>query len=100
MKTRGFSMEDTHITDHRKLSTLLAVLTLAVAMAVKTGHAAARIAPIPLKAHGRKACSIFALGLTKLRKLFAKLRPNQVLEALRCLMSDKTPPNALIRLAR
>jgi hypothetical protein len=100
LKTRGFNMEDTHITDHRKLSTLLALLTLAVAIAVKTGHAAAQRAPIRLKAHGRKACSVFSLGLTTLRKLCARLPRDQVFDALRCLIGGERLPNALIGLAR
>lgn len=100
LKTRGFNMEDTHITDHRKLSTLLAVLTLAVAIAIKTGHAAAQLAPIPRKTHGRKACSVFSLGLTKLRKLFARLPRDQVFDALRRLTGDERLPNTLIGLAR
>ena len=69
-------MEGTHITDPDKLSTLLAVLALAVALAVKTGVTAARLKSIPIKKHGRKACSLFALGIHSLRKIFAARSPN------------------------
>jgi len=100
LKTRGFNMEDTHITDPRKLSTLLALLTLAVTMAVKTGHAAAQLVPIPIKAHGRKAYSIVSLGLTKLRKLFARLPRDQVFNALRRLTGEDLQLKPLIGLAR
>ncbi|MGH9677758.1 MAG: IS4 family transposase, partial [Candidatus Acidiferrum sp.] len=57
LKTRGFNLEDTHIPNADKLSTLLGVVALAVALAVKTGVAVARLKPIPLKKHGRKAWS-------------------------------------------
>jgi hypothetical protein len=45
----------------------LAVLALAVALAVKTGVTAARLKSIPIKEHGCKACSLFALGIHSLR---------------------------------
>ena len=41
LKTKGFNLEDTHLTNADKLSTLLAVLGLAIALSVKTGVAAA-----------------------------------------------------------
>ena len=75
LKTKGFNMEDTHITDRDKLSTLLAALALAVMLSVKTGVAAARLQPIPIKKDGRKAWSLFALGLHSLRKIFAVADP-------------------------
>ena len=98
LKTRGFSMEATHLKDHRKLSTLLAVMALAVALAVKTGRAATRLSPIPIKAHGRRACSVFALGLTRLRRLFAKHGREQVFPLIDSLLSSAMPPNVLMRL--
>jgi hypothetical protein len=45
LKTKGFNMEGTHITDPDKLSTLLAVLALAVALAVKAPCGQIRIDP-------------------------------------------------------
>jgi hypothetical protein len=69
LKTKGFNLEDTHITAPDKLSTLLAVLALTVTLCVKTGVAAARLRPIPIKKHGRRAWSLFALGIGVLRKI-------------------------------
>ncbi|MGH9440033.1 MAG: IS4 family transposase [Terriglobia bacterium] len=89
LKTKGFNMEDTHITDRDKLSTLMAVLALAVAMAVKTGAAAAKLKPVPVKTHGRRALSLFALGLHALRKIFAVASPDQVFLFLKQLLSRK-----------
>ena len=99
LKTKGFNMEGTHITDPDKLSTLLAVLALAVALAVKTGVTAARLKSIPIKKHGRKACSLFALGIHSLRKIFAAASPDQVFVFLDQLLSQKLPLNSLKSLA-
>jgi hypothetical protein len=41
LKTKGFNLADIHLTNADKLSTLLAELSLAVALAVKSGVAAA-----------------------------------------------------------
>jgi len=84
-------MEDTHITDRGKLSTLLVILALAVAMSIKTGVATARLRPIPIKKHGRKAWSLFALGLHGLRKIFATAQTDQVFVFLTRLLSPKLP---------
>jgi hypothetical protein len=91
LKTKGFNLEDTHITDRGKLSTLLAVLAMAVALCVKTGVAAARLKSIPIKKHGRRAVSLFALGLGVLRKIFAAEMPDQVIVFLDQLLSSKIP---------
>lgn len=89
LKTRGFNIEDTHITNPDKLSTLLAIMAMAVALAVKTGVAAAGITPIPHKHHGRKQCSLFALGLNNLRKMFATAKPQPIITFLKQLLSPK-----------
>lgn len=90
-KTKGFNLEDTHITDPEKLSTLLAVLALAIALSVKNGVALARLNPIPVKKHGRKAWSLFALGLHGLRKIFACASLNQIFAFLKQLFSPHLP---------
>jgi hypothetical protein len=99
LKTKGFNMEDTHLTDRDKLATLCAVLALSVALAVKTGVAAAKIKPIPLKKHGRKALSLFALGLHTLRKIFAVSNFEQVFLFLQGLFSPKLTINPLKSMA-
>jgi hypothetical protein len=98
LKTKGFNMEDTHITDRDKLSTLCAVLALAVALSVKTGVAMAKIKPIPIKKHGRKAWSLFALGLHSLRKIFATAIHNQIIVFFQLLLSPKPPLKPLLNM--
>jgi hypothetical protein len=95
LKTKGFNMEDTRITDRDKLSTLIAVLALSVALAVKTGVVAAKAKPVPIKKHGRRAWSLFALGLTCCRKIFAMDQSSQVIIFLTQLLSPKIPRKAL-----
>jgi Transposase DDE domain len=95
LKTKGFNLEDTRITDPGKLSTLLAVLALTVTLCVKTGVAAARHRPIPIKKHGRRAWSLFALGVATLRKITASANPVQIIVFLRQLLSPKLPVNQL-----
>jgi hypothetical protein len=99
LKTKGFNLEDTRLTSPDKLSTLLCVLAMAVALAVKTGVAVARLEPIPVKKHGRKACSLFALGLHSLRKIFASTSNAQIIAFLKHLMSPKIPLKPLQRMA-
>ena len=79
LKTKGFNLEDTHLTNADKLSTLLALLALAVALSVKTGVAAARRRSIPIKKHGRRAWSLFALGVGVLRKITVSAKPAQII---------------------
>ena len=69
LKTRGFDLEATHLTNPAKLETLIACLAIAVALAAKSGAQAQT--PIAIKAHGRKASSLFALGLKTICKALA-----------------------------
>ncbi|CAN0445897.1 unnamed protein product, partial [Phaeothamnion confervicola] len=54
LKTKGFELEATHLTNLDKLCTLLALMAFAVALMVKTGVAMARLHAIPIKKHGRR----------------------------------------------
>lgn len=67
--------------------------------AVKAGVAAARLRPIPIKKHGRRAWSLFALGVATLHKITASAKPDQIIVFLRQLMSSKLPVNELKSMA-
>jgi len=99
LKTKGFALEATHLTDPDKLCTLLALLAFAVALTVKTGVAMARLHPIPIKKHGRRAWSLFALGLHTLRKILGAASPVQIIAFLQQLLSPKLPIKPLVSLA-
>jgi hypothetical protein len=62
---------------------------------VKTGVASTRIRTIPVKKHGSKACSIFAIGLGALRKIAAAAELHQVIDFLQHLLSPKLPVDQL-----
>ena len=99
LKTKGFALEATHLTDPKKLCTLLALLAFALALTVKTGVARARLHDIPIKKHGRRAWSLFALGLNTLRKIFVAASPDQIIAFLNQILSPKLPVKPLRALA-
>jgi hypothetical protein len=67
LKSRGFDLEDTHLKDLERLSKLVALLTLAMCWAIRTGQWFAQQKAIPIKKHGRKAKSIFRVGCDYIR---------------------------------
>ncbi|MEO1805923.1 MAG: IS4 family transposase [Bacteroidota bacterium] len=67
LKKRGFNFEDTHITQPQRINNLIAVLALAHVWAILVGKwILQKTKSIPIKKHGRKAISIFKLGLNYL----------------------------------
>jgi len=66
-KTRGFHMEDTHITDPDKIEKLLFVIAIAFCWSYRVGDIEAEEKVIPVKTHGRPDKSRFRKGLDKLR---------------------------------
>jgi len=68
LKTRGFRMEDTHITDPDKIEKVMFVLAIAFCWAYRMGDIQDRAQAIAVKAHGRKARSLFREGLNLIRR--------------------------------
>lgn len=73
LKTRGFRMEDTHVTDPDKIEKMLFVLTIAFCWAYRTGEWTSEVKPIAKKTHGRKAKSLFRLGLDIIRRAILRI---------------------------
>jgi hypothetical protein len=73
-KTRGFCLESTHLQDSERLSKLVALLSLALCWAILMGEWRVANKTIPIKKHGRKAKSIFRVGLDHLRHTFLNLQ--------------------------
>ena len=69
LKSRGFDLEKTHLKDTERLSTLLLVVSLAFCFCFKVGIWQHQKTPIKIKKHGRKAKSIFRLGLDRLQRI-------------------------------
>lgn len=67
LKSRGFDFETTHLNIQGRISTLVGLLALAYSFAHATGRYLSHHRPIRLKRHGRRARSVFRLGLDHLR---------------------------------
>jgi hypothetical protein len=72
LKTRGFRLEDTHLTDKDRVSRLLALLSLAFCWALLSGKLVCQSKPLKQKKHGRLEKSVFRVGLDYLRRLFCR----------------------------
>jgi hypothetical protein len=84
LKTRGFRMEDTHITDPDKIERVVFVLAIAFCWAYRVGDIQDRIQAIEVKTHGRRARSLFREGLNLIRRAIFGRR---VLKKIRRLLS-------------
>jgi hypothetical protein len=67
LKTRGFCLEQTHMTDPERLERLLAMLALTFCLCHKLGEWLHEQKALKLKKHGRKPKSIFRRGFDQLR---------------------------------
>ena len=70
VKTRGFCLEETHIQDPERISTMMGVVSLAFVWAHITWEWKEKKYPILIKKHWRKQYSIFRYGLDVLRDIF------------------------------
>jgi Transposase DDE domain len=61
-KTRGFCIESTHFQEQERLSKLIALMSLALCWAVKTGEWLSNQRPLKVKKHGRLENSVFRYG--------------------------------------
>jgi hypothetical protein len=91
MKTRGLNLEATHMTQPEKLATLMSIAALGFCAAYKTGLNIARRVTLPIKSHGRRERSIFALGINALRKTMAGLQWPQISIYFKRLFSASAP---------
>lgn len=73
LKSRGFCLEQTHVTDPDRLKKLLALLALAFCWAHVVGEWLSAQQPLKIKKHGRAARSLFRHGLDHLRRILCKL---------------------------
>ena len=68
LKSKGFKLENTHMTLHDHLERLLCLLTIAFVCSVLVGLEE----PSVVKRHGRRAWSVFTLGLRRLVQAFTQ----------------------------
>jgi hypothetical protein len=63
LKSSGFNMEDTHITDSMRLETLFSVMAIAFTIAYDIGDEYEKENPQTLKKHGYRPKATFRIGL-------------------------------------
>jgi hypothetical protein len=63
LKSSGFDIENTHLQDGERVQKLLLLVMIAFVWVYKVGIYRHQKIPIIIKAHGRKAKSIFKYGL-------------------------------------
>jgi DDE family transposase len=81
LKSRGFCLEKTHVTDPERLKKLLALLAMAFCWAHLVGEWLVELKPLKIKRHGRLAKSIFRHGFDHLRRILCNLsEPPQVVK--------------------
>jgi hypothetical protein len=85
LKSRGFNLEETNLTNRVQLENLLGLLCLAAFWAVRVGEFVSSLVPIQCKGHGRLAVSVFGVGLDALERVF---RFDPLLGKLRGLVWD------------
>jgi len=69
MKTSGFNIEDTHLTDIKRVSKLISLVLIAFAWVYKTGIYLDTLRPIKIKKQERRAKSLFKYGLNYIANL-------------------------------
>ena len=72
-KSRGFNLEDTHLTQAKRIELLLAVLALGLMWSLLVGIWLDPQKPIKRKKHGRKAISCVRLGINHLHDILEHL---------------------------
>ena len=92
MKTRGFNLEDTHMTNHERVSKLVAVLAIAFCWAHKIGEWLHETKPIRLKSHERRAKSIFRYGFDQIRRYLVNPPvTRQAIDPIHFLATEQPP---------
>lgn len=89
LKSRGFELEETHLTEAGKIDKLFGALALAAAWAVKTGESGSVENPVEIKTNGRPQKSLFRLGCEIIQELlfeiksYSKVNIFEILEQIR-----------------
>ena len=79
LKSGGFNLEDTHLTDDQRLNKLLLIVAIAFIWAYKVGiYRHNNIKSINIKKHGRRAKSLFAYGLEVLAQAIINSFPKKI----------------------
>jgi hypothetical protein len=81
LKSRGFNFEDTHVTERRRIKSLLMVLVIAFCWAHRVGEwQHENVCAIKVKKHQRPEKSIFRLGLDMISECLLKSKHSKKIE--------------------
>lgn len=80
IKTKGFNIEETHMTEPSRIKKLFAVAAFASICAVVAGAIRYQFKKISIKNHGRPEFSLFTYGLDFLRAIFRGVNPFRMLK--------------------
>lgn len=72
LKTGGFNLEETHLKHTERINTLIGLVAIAFFLAYLSGDLECEKKPIKIKSHGRKAVSVFRVGLDLLHRIFRR----------------------------
>ena len=89
LKSKGFHLQETRLTQPPRLHLLIALLTVGLLWCLLIGLQEHRRKPIVKKKHGRRAISLFRLGLDRLQQLITnpEHRSKESREAIQILLS-------------
>ena len=98
LKSRGYCFESTHMTEGKKIESLVAVLAIAFCWAHIVGEWMHERKPIKLKTHGRPAHSLFGYGLKHLMSVIFDLhsRLDEFFAMLQLLFPHRLVPAATV----
>ena len=81
MKTQGFNLEDTHLTDQKRLERLMGAVVISFAWSYKVGDYIDEVSPIKIKSNNQRLRSVFKTGFKFLINLFSNLH-NKIKEII------------------
>jgi hypothetical protein len=100
LKSRGFDLEQTRLTDPGRIRRLIGLLALAFVWTRLVGRKRARReGPPPRKAHGRRERSLFRYGLDRLQSILTTPEP-QHQAFFDCLQGLRSPSAFVMYLGR
>jgi transposase len=86
LKSSGFNIEDTHLTDIERIDKLFALVIVAFTWAYKVGvYVHLNIKEIKIKKHGRKQKSLFKQGLTVIANIWLNHKNNWNIDVFKFL---------------
>ena len=97
IKSQGFNIEDTHMTDPARIKLLFALISYATVLVVQAGMIRNHVKKIKIKNHGRPTFSLFTYGLDLWRTLFRGTVPSYFRKFLDFLLPPSKTYSALLQ---